>query len=44
MEQRKVGSSGVRVSRFVLGCGNFGGVGSSPAFYGQGIADRKSVV
>ena len=24
------------VSRIVLGCGNFGGVGSAPAFYGQG--------
>jgi aryl-alcohol dehydrogenase-like predicted oxidoreductase len=25
------------VSRIVLGCGNFGGVGSAPAFFGQGI-------
>jgi aryl-alcohol dehydrogenase-like predicted oxidoreductase len=25
------------VTRIVLGCGNFGGVGSSPAFFGQGI-------
>lgn len=25
------------VSRLVLGCGNFGGVGSAPAFFGQGI-------
>jgi aryl-alcohol dehydrogenase-like predicted oxidoreductase len=24
------------VSRIVLGCGNFGGIGSSPAFFGQG--------
>ena len=25
-----------RVSRVILGCGNFGGIGSSPAFFGQG--------
>jgi len=25
------------VSRILLGCGNFGGVGSSPAFFGEGI-------
>src|SRR5207342_587296 len=37
MEQRELGRSGVSVSRIVLGCGNFGGVGSSPAFFGQGI-------
>lgn len=28
--------AGVRVSRLILGCGNFGGVGSSPAFFGRG--------
>lgn len=37
METRELGRSGVSVTRFVLGCGNFGGVGSSPAFFGQGI-------
>ena len=37
MEQRELGRSGVSVSRIVLGCGNFGGVGSAPAFFGQGI-------
>jgi len=37
MEQRELGRSGVSVSRIILGCGNFGGVGSSPAFFGQGI-------
>ena len=37
MEQRTLGRSGVSVSRVILGCGNFGGVGSSPAFFGQGI-------
>src|SRR5215470_15161111 len=37
MEMRELGRSGVSVTRFVLGCGNFGGVGSSPSFFGQGI-------
>ena len=37
MEQRELGRSGIAVTRIVLGCGNFGGVGSSPAFFGQGI-------
>jgi aryl-alcohol dehydrogenase-like predicted oxidoreductase len=37
VETRELGRSGVAVSRVILGCGNFGGVGSAPAFYGQGI-------
>ena len=37
MEKRELGRSGISVSRVILGCGNFGGVGSSPAFFGQGI-------
>ena len=37
MERRELGRSGVAVTRLVLGCGNFGGVGSSPAFFGRGI-------
>lgn len=36
MERRALGRSGVTVTRVVLGCGNFGGVGSAPAFFGQG--------
>jgi 1-deoxyxylulose-5-phosphate synthase len=38
MERRELGRSGVAVTRVILGCGNFGGVGSAPAFWGQGIA------
>jgi 1-deoxyxylulose-5-phosphate synthase len=37
METRELGRSGIAVSRIILGCGNFGGVGSAPAFWGQGI-------
>lgn len=43
MEQRELGNSGVAVSRIILGCGNFGGVGSSPAFFGQGISKDEAV-
>ncbi len=34
METRPLG--GTNVSRLILGCGNFGGIGSSPEFFGQG--------
>lgn len=43
MEQRVIGRSGILVSRIVLGCGNFGGVGSSPAFFGQGIPKDEAL-
>ena len=33
MEHRALGRSGVDVSRIVLGCGSFGGLGSAPAFF-----------
>jgi len=36
MEHRALGRGGVYVSRIILGCGNFGGLGSSPAFFGAG--------
>jgi aryl-alcohol dehydrogenase-like predicted oxidoreductase len=38
VEARELGRSGVEVSRLILGCGNFGGIGSSPAFFGQGTS------
>lgn len=36
MERRPLGSAGLEVSRIVLGCGNFGGIGSAPELFGQG--------
>ena len=42
MEQRALGRSGVDVSRIILGCGNFGGIGSSPAFFGQGESEAEA--
>ena len=42
MEQRALGRSGVAVSRVILGCGNFGGIGSAPAFFGQGTTREEA--
>jgi aryl-alcohol dehydrogenase-like predicted oxidoreductase len=36
MEYQRLGRTGVKVSRLGLGCGNFGGIGSAPAFFGMG--------
>jgi aryl-alcohol dehydrogenase-like predicted oxidoreductase len=38
MEQRALGRSGVAVSRVILGCGNFGGIGSAPWLFGRGTS------
>src|SRR3954471_14889290 len=37
---RPLGASGLEVPRIMLGCGNFGGVGSAPEFFGQGIDEE----
>jgi 1-deoxyxylulose-5-phosphate synthase len=42
MEERELGRSGVRVTRVILGCGNFGGIGSAPAFFGQGESEEEA--
>lgn len=42
MKTRELGRSGISVSRVILGCGNFGGVGSTPAFFGQGIPKHEA--
>jgi aryl-alcohol dehydrogenase-like predicted oxidoreductase len=42
MEYVKLGTTGLKVSRVILGCGNFGGIGSSPAFFGQGESDDEA--
>ena len=36
MDKRQLGRAAVEVSRVVLGCGNFGGIGSAPEFFGAG--------
>src|SRR5206468_6816402 len=42
MERAYLGGTGMRVSRVILGCGNFGGVGSSPAFFGRGESREEA--
>jgi aryl-alcohol dehydrogenase-like predicted oxidoreductase len=42
VERRIVGQAGVELSRIVLGCGNFGGIGSTPAFFGLGEAEHEA--
>lgn len=37
MERRELGRSGISVTRVILGCGGFGGVGSLPSLFGQGV-------
>jgi len=42
MEARHLGGSGIAVTRVILGCGNFGGIGSSPAFFGRGTSKEDA--
>ena len=37
-----LGTSGIDVSPIILGCGNFGGIGSSPAFFGRGESREEA--
>jgi aryl-alcohol dehydrogenase-like predicted oxidoreductase len=42
MEHRSLGRTGLKVSRLGLGCGNFGGVGSDPRFFGKGESEAEA--
>lgn len=42
MEHRTLGRSGLTTSRLILGCGNFGGIGSAPVFFGQGDSEAEA--
>jgi aryl-alcohol dehydrogenase-like predicted oxidoreductase len=41
--QRPLGRSGLTISRIALGCGNFGGIGSAPEFFGQGLSQDQAL-
>ncbi len=42
MERRQLGGTDIEVSRIILGCGNFGGIGSAPEFFGQGEGEHEA--
>jgi aryl-alcohol dehydrogenase-like predicted oxidoreductase len=42
MERRRLGGTEVEVSRIILGCGNFGGIGSAPELFGHGETEEEA--
>jgi aryl-alcohol dehydrogenase-like predicted oxidoreductase len=40
--QRPLGRSALTISRIALGCGNFGGIGSAPEFFGRGLNEDQA--
>jgi aryl-alcohol dehydrogenase-like predicted oxidoreductase len=42
IERRPLGRTGLTVTRLALGCGNFGGVGSAPQFFGMGESEPEA--
>jgi aryl-alcohol dehydrogenase-like predicted oxidoreductase len=42
VEYSNLGNTGIRVSQVILGCGNFGGIGSAPEFYGKGETEEEA--
>jgi aryl-alcohol dehydrogenase-like predicted oxidoreductase len=42
IERRTLGPTSVDAPRIMLGCGNFGGVGSAPQFFGQGQSEDEA--
>lgn len=43
MEYVRLGATGLKISRLGLGCGNFGGVGSAPEFFGLGENSGQAI-
>ncbi len=43
MEYKNLGRTGLKISAVALGCGNFGGIGSAPAFFGKGETEEEAV-
>src|SRR6266540_1395637 len=42
MQRRELGRAGLEVPRIILGCGNFGGIGSAPELFGQGESEEEA--
>ena len=43
MEYKNLGNTGLKISAVILGCGNFGGIGSAPAFFGKGETEEEAL-
>jgi aryl-alcohol dehydrogenase-like predicted oxidoreductase len=41
--RRPVGRAGLEIPPIALGCGNFGGIGSAPEFFGRGLTDDQAL-
>src|SRR5260370_14930733 len=41
--KRPLGRWAIRGARIALGCGNFGGIGSAPEFFGQGLSEDQAL-
>ncbi|CAF3349686.1 unnamed protein product [Rotaria socialis] len=42
MQYQKIGESDIEISRIILGCGSFGGIGSAPEFFNQGENEEQA--
>jgi len=42
LERRRLGRSELTIPRVALGCGNFGGIGSAPELFGQGLSEEEA--
>jgi aryl-alcohol dehydrogenase-like predicted oxidoreductase len=42
IERRALGRSALTIPRVALGCGNFGGVGSAPELFGEGLTEHQA--
>jgi aryl-alcohol dehydrogenase-like predicted oxidoreductase len=42
MRYTNLGRTGLKISAVGLGCGNFGGIGSAPAFFGKGESEEEA--
>ena len=42
IERRPLGRANLTIPRVALGCGNFGGVGSAPELFGQGLSEDEA--
>jgi len=43
VDYKNLGQTGLKVSAVGLGCGNFGGIGSAPAFFGKGETEEEAL-